>query len=178
MRTKIARKLTGSIAATAALIIGLCINTLALTSKAVVEFNLFDTGRVKIDLNGGSPVIDGRGFLIEPGMTICRDFFIKNQSTDSVYCKIYFENVAGGLAEVLQITISDKDTILYQGTAEGLARKSAAFAGKLRVGERRELTASFYFPKESGNDTQDLHLTFDLRADAVQTKNNPNRLFD
>lgn len=48
----------------------------------------------------------------------------------------------------------------------------------LRVNERRKLTVYFYFPEETGNSAQNLTLTFDLCADAVQTKNNPNKLFE
>ena len=48
----------------------------------------------------------------------------------------------------------------------------------LRLHERRELTISFHYPEEAGNGGQAQYLSFDLKADAVQTKNNPNRLFE
>ena len=48
----------------------------------------------------------------------------------------------------------------------------------LKLNERRELTITFHYPEEGGNSGQAQYLSFDLKADAVQTKNNPQRLFD
>ena len=44
-------------------------------------------------------------------------------------------------------------------------------------GQRRNLTVVFHYPESSGNETQNLDLTFTLCAEATQTKNNPNKLF-
>ena len=60
-----------------------------------------------------------------------------------------------------------------------LTKESVAAApDALRIGERKHLTISFYFPPESGNDLQQAVMTFDVGAEAVQTKNTPNRLFN
>ena len=68
---------------------------------------------------------------------------------------------------------------LYQGTAENLKRNAVAAADDvLKIGERRKLTVYFHFPGEAGNSAQNLTLTFDMCADGVQTKNNPDKLFD
>ena len=47
----------------------------------------------------------------------------------------------------------------------------------LKIGERRNLTVLFYYPKEAGNDTGDSSLSFVLSAEAVQMLNNPGRIF-
>ena len=144
-----------------------------------VENSFFSTGMVKINLNDGNPVIEEHEFLFEPGMTVKKDFFIENQSTCDVYYKLYFDNVNGGLADVLQITVKDGEKTLYQGTAENLKRNAVAASDDvLKIGERRELTVYFLFPEEAGNRAQNQTLTFDICADAVQTKNNPNKVFD
>ena len=178
--SKTAKKLTGSIIAAIVLAICLCITTFALVWATVsVDNNLFHTGTVKINLNDGKSVIEEHEFLFEPGMTVKKDFFIENQSTWDVYYKLYFDNVAGGLADVLQITVKDGEKTLYKGTAENLKRNAVAAAvDVLKIKERRELTVYFHFPEEAGNSAQNLTLTFDMCADAVQTKNNPNKLFD
>ena len=174
------KKLTGGIISVVILALCLCVTTFALVWATVtVENNLFHTGTVKINLNDGEPVIQQHEYLFEPGMTVEKDFFIQNQSTGDVYYKLYFDNVSGGLADVLQITVKDGDRILYQGTAEQLNRDGAGAADDvLGINERRELSISFYFPGEAGNSAQDMSLTFDICADAVQTKNNPERLFN
>lgn len=177
--SKTAKKLTGSIIAVVVLALCLCITTFALVWATVsVDNNLFHTGTVKINLNDGKPVIEEHEFLFEPGMTVKKDFFIENQSTWNVYYKLYFDNVNGGLADVLQITVKDGDRTLYQGTAAELNRTEVTVADDvLKIKERRELTVYFYFPEEAGISAQSQTLTFDMCADAVQTKNNPNKLF-
>lgn len=174
-----AKKLTGSIVTVVLLAICLCITTFALVWATVsVDNNLFHTGTVKINLNDGKPVIEEHGFLFEPGMTVKKDFFIENQSTWDVYYKLYFDHVEGGLADVLEITVKDGDKTLYQGTAVELNRTGVRAADDiLRINERRELSVYFHFPEEAGNTAQNLTLTFDMCADAVQTKNNPGKLF-
>ena len=174
------KKLTGSIIAAIILAICLFVTTFALVWATVsVDNNLFHTGTIKINLNDGNLVIEEHEFLFEPGMTVKKDFFIENQSTWDVYYKLYFDNVSGGLSDVLQITVKNKDKILYQGTATELNREAVGAADDiLRLHERRELTVYFYFPEEAGNSAQNLTLTFDMYADATQTKNNPNKLFN
>ena len=171
MSTNTSKKLTGSILTVILLAVCLCISTFALIFSMVsVENNLFHTGK---------PIITADEFLFEPGMTVKKDFFIENNGTWDVYYKLYFENVSGGLSDVLQIRIQDGDHVLFEGTAESLSRKNVIAADDvLKIGERRTLTAYFHFPEETGNQAQDLTLSFDLCADAVQTKNNPDRVFE
>lgn len=174
------KKITGSFITVVVLILCLCITTSALVYTAVsVENNVFHTGTVEINLNDGKPVIQQHEFIFEPGMTVKKDFFIENNSTWEVYYKLYFANVAGGLADVLQITVTDGDTVLYSGTANKFERGFSGVADNpLKTGERRYLTVTFYFPKDIGNSSQNLTLSFDMCADAVQTKNNPNKVFE
>lgn len=178
--SKTAKKLTGGIVAIIVLAICLCITTFALVYASVsVENNLFHTGVVKINLNNGEPVIREHEFLFEPGMTVEKEFFIENESTWDVYYRIYLDNVSGGLADVLTVTIRDGEKILYTGTASELTRQNVIAADDtLKIGQRRSLTVIFHYPEEKGNDTQNLDLTFTMCAEATQTKNNPNKLFD
>ena len=178
-KTKTTKKLTGGIVTIIVLAVCLCVTTVALVRATVsVDNNLFHTGSVKINLNDGKPVIQEHEFLFEPGMTVVKDFFIENDSTWDVYYRLYLDNVTGGLADVLTVTIKDGDKILYSGTANELTRQNVAAADDtLKIGQRRNLTVVFHYPENSGNDTQNLDLTFTLCAEATQTKNNPNKLF-
>ena len=178
--SKTAKRLTGGIVAIIILALCLAITTFALVYATVsVENNLFHTGEVRINLNNGEPVIQEHEFLFEPGMTVEKEFFIENESTWDVYYKIYFDNVSGGLADVLTVTIKDGEKTLYSGTANELTRKNVIAADDtLKIGERRNLIVIFFFFVEKGNEAQNLDLTFTMCADATQTKNNPNRLFE
>lgn len=178
--SKTAKKLTGGIVAIIILAICLAVTTFALVYATVsVENNLFHTGEVKINLNDGEPVIREHEFIFEPGMTVIKDFFIENESTWDVYYKIYLDDVSGGLADVLEVTIKDGNKVLYSGTANELTRQNVIAADDtLKIGQRRNLTVVFHYPESSGNETQNLDLTFTMCAEATQTKNNPNKLFD
>lgn len=177
--SKTAKKLTGGIITIIVLAICLCITTFALVYESVsVEDNTFHTGEVSINLNDGKPVIREHEFLFEPGMTVKKDFFIENDSTWDVYYRLYLDEVSGGLADVLTVTIQDGDRVLYSGTANDLTRENVAAADDvLKIGQRRELTVVFHYPETAGNSTQNLELTFTLCAEATQTKNNPDKLF-
>lgn len=178
--SKTKKRLKGSIVAVIVLAICLCITTYAIVWASVsVNENVFQTGKVQINLNGGEPVIKEREFLFEPGMTVQKEFFIENKSTCDVYYKLYFTNAEGGLADILEITIADGDKTLYRGTAAELNRTAVSAAeNSLGLNERRDLMISFHYPENADNSGQACTLTFNLCADAVQTKNNPQMLFD
>ena len=177
--TKTAKKLTGGIVTIVILAICLVITTFALVYASVsVENNLFHTGKININLNDGKPVIREHEFLFEPGMTVKKDFFIENDSTWDAYYRLYLDDVSGGLADVLAVTVKDGDKVLYSGTANELTKQDVTAADDmLKIGQRRNLTVYFHYPENAGNNTQNLDLTFTICAEATQTKNNPNRLF-
>lgn len=174
------RRLTLGVLTIVALTVCLCITTYALVMVSVsVPENYFKTGTIELNLNDGKPVIEAHEFLFEPGMTVTKAFFLENRSTWDVYYRLYLDEVRGGLATVLQITIANGDQLLYQGTAAELSKTNVTAANDtLKLGEKRDLTISFYYPQNAGNATQNLSLSFDFCAEAVQTKNNPDRLFD
>lgn len=179
-KTQTARRLTAGIIAIIVLSVCLCITTFALIYASVtIDENLFHTGMVKINLNDYKPVIKESDFLFEPGMTVKKDFFVENESTEDVYYRIYFDEVSGGLSDILEITIKDGETVLWQGTANELTRdKVGAAETALAENECRDLQISFYYPPDSGNEGQSLDLAFELRAEATQTKNNDKREFN
>lgn len=177
---KIFKKLTKSVATVVALSICLCITTYALILSMVsIDDHLLSTGNIDIDLNGGKPVIEEHEFIFEPGMTVTKDFYIENKSTWDVYYKIYFDDISGGLSDVLEVRILNGDKVLFEGKPSKLTRQKVASAEDiLGIKEKRNLKIEFNYPEESGNSTQDSTLAFTLCADAVQTKNNHNKEFN
>ncbi len=177
---KTAKRLTTSIVVIILLCICLAVTTFALVYSIVsVDNNLFSTGTLQINLNDGKPVISDNEFLFEPGMTVKKNFFVTNESFCEIYYKLYFQNVNGGLADILKVKICDGDKVLFEGTPLKLNRKAvSASEDILTPNEKRDLQIYFYFPQNLGNETQDLYLNFEFAADAVQVKNNINREFD
>lgn len=162
------------------LITGFLVTTQALINLSVsVDDNLFQTGSLKINLNDGKTIIDENEFIFEPGMMVTKEFFVENQSTFAVYYKIYFKDVSGGLADVLNITIKKDDQVLYQGTASELNKEDVSVIDEILDSNKKHvLKAIFHYPKDVNNDTQDSSLIFKLGVDAVQAKNNPNKEFE
>lgn len=157
----------------------LCVTTFALVySTVTVDDNLFRTGTVEINLNGGVPIVEEDEFRLYPGATVEREFYVQNNSSDSVYYRLFFENVDGVLADVIEITILLDGKTLYRGKASTLTEKTSLAADDvLGINERHTLVAVFHFPEEADNSAQSGFLSFDLRAEAVQVKNNPDRVF-
>ena len=178
-QSKTQKRLTGGIVTVVALAVCLAITTFALVYTTVsVQNNLFGTGNVSLNLNNGKPVISENEFLFEPGMTVQKNFFVENTSSGDVYYKLYFENVSGGLSTVLRVTLQNGQTVLYSGTAAELNQANAAVANDvLKIGQRRQLTVTFYFPPENGSSAAGQSLLFNLCAKAVQTKNNLQKAF-
>ncbi len=178
--TKTEKRLTGGIITIILLAVCLTITTSALVYASVsVENNVFTMGKVDINLNDEQPVIEDGEFSFEPGMCVQKQFFLQNNSTCEVYFRIYFENVEGGLSDVLRVRILDGEDVLYDGAPEGLSRASTKTADdSMDVGEKRWLTIEFSCAENVGNSAQNQILSFDLCADAVQAPNNPGKLFD
>lgn len=171
-----------SFMAAVVLTICLCITTYALVMVSVsVPDSHFQTGKISINLNDGEPVIEEHEFIFEPGMTVTKEFFIENRSTWAVYYKLYLDELQGGLATVLDVTIQDQKTglVLFEGKAANLSKQNVQAADDtLTVGERRNMEISFHYPENAGNTTQNMSLSFTLCAEAVQTKNNSEKRFD
>lgn len=180
MRKNVLNKFAAGIVATVFLALCLSVTTFALVYESVwVRDNYFHTGAVKINLNDGEPVIRSDEFLFEPGMTVEKDFFIENLSTWEIYYKIYFKNVKGSMARALNVRVQDGEEVLFDGAAANFTRaRTSASDDSLDVGERRNLKIFFHYPESNGNETQGLSLSFNLCAEAVQTKNNPEKVFD
>lgn len=155
------------------------ITSLALVYQKVnMEGNLFATGKVSICLNDNQPVFDEE-ILFEPGMVIKKDFTLRNDSSCEVYYRLYFSDIVGDFAKVLKVSVSDGETVIFDGTlAELNGVKSEGANGQLKVSEERTLTITFEVPEDGTNIIQGTTALFDLNAEAVQVVNNPGGMFE
>ena len=177
---KTTRKLSAGVITLVGMIACLCITTFAVLFLSVsVGGNTFQTGGIGINLNDGKPVIEADEFLFEPGMTVEKDFFVESTGTDESYYKLYFDQVSGELADVLEITVKDGDKVLLSGKIKELTEEnSVAFDDTLAMGEKRDLKIVFHFPDGSDSSFKDKSLSFVFCAKAVQTRNNAEKFFD
>ncbi len=187
MKSKTYRKLVVRITLIVILIIMMAVTTYAYVASVLrVADNTFSTGLVDIDLNGGNPIVHGIG-LIEPGGTYLANFYVKNNATDplGVWYKIYFTDVAGYLSQVLEVSLYTADDNGEMGEALWENKTMAeinenvdAFEEKLLPNERIDFIIKFHYPEEAGNDGMGKDLSFNIKADATQVKNNPNKEFN
>lgn len=115
---------------------------------------------------------------IEPGHSLVRNFTVENTGSADVYVRLYLENVEGALQEVLTFSVYDGDKLLFNGKAKDFSKQSPCISETpLTVGETRTLTAVVKMDESAGNAYQTAGITFDMTAEAVQAKNNPDILF-
>ena len=174
------RKVYGSIAAITALFLMLAITTYALVLSMVsVDGNLFAMGTIDIELNGGKTIFDDEDIHFEPGYSVKKDFTIENVGTADVYYRLYLEDMTGSLQESLIFEIYDGDKSLYHGPATDLCKETPCISDTpLAAGEMKTLTAVVRMSETAGNVQQSGKMTFSITVDAVQSKNNTEKLFD
>lgn len=179
------KKLVMRIALVIVLIVAMAVTTYAyIAASLTVANNTFTTGVVDINIYYCNPEtgeytdtnIFGENVdqeLMEPGATFTTSFKLENKSSDlhGVYFKLYFEQVSGELADIIEATITDANgNVLLQGKVGDLNEANVE-SYMLPYNENRIYTVSFHYPELEGNDGMDKELTFALTAKAVQSKN-------
>ncbi len=138
----------------------------------------FETGTVAIDLNGGEPVFPAGEVVLAPGCSVTREFTISNRGTADAYYRLCLADAGGGLAPALEVVIAHGDDVLFEGGFSGLASKDACVSDEvLAAGQTDSLTATVRMREGAGNAYQAADVSFDLRVQAVQARNNEGRGF-
>ena len=129
---------------------------------------------VFVEREHSSTDVPGDNLLDEPidyGDYIFRNF--------DVLPPFKYESGNMGVAIYFTSQMVDGEKVVYSGLASGFTKENVNAASEiLRMDERCDLTMILHFPESAGNETQNLTLSFVICADAVQTKNNPEREFD
>lgn len=153
---------------------------------AEVRDNYFHTGTVDVDI-AFAPAGDGSIDLFnpnvryEPGMTVRGDFVVTNNSTDTegIWCRLYFSDLGGPLADVMEAKLYEGDTLLCSGPVREW--KSPRFMPEpflLAEKAEKRLTLELHYPELAGNETQGDTMTFALSVTATQRTANPGGQFE
>lgn len=143
-----------------------------------VENNEFTTGVVDISLSNESTTVAGGDILLEPGATSEKVFKLTNDSTCEVYYKLYFSNIEGELADILEISVVSGNEEIFSGIMSEMTRSAVEAADEaLAIDEEKELKVLFHMPEECGNEVQAKTVEFDINVDAVQAVNNTEKEF-
>ena len=162
------------------LLSGLAVTSFALTSSVITLRNhhfSMSTG-VELEINDGSPVIDGSDVLYEPGGSYQREFSIANPGVIDIWYRIYITDAEGAFKENITVTIKEPGgTVLCHGRMDELSAETAAVAS-LGAKEEKILSIELYFAPDAENGAQGKEVSFTIAADATQKKNNPMGLFE
>ena len=173
------------------LVVMLAATTYALALSFVsVDDNQFETGDVEIEINNGEAIFDDENLKIEPGYRLVKTFTVKNAGTADAYYRFYLENVEGSLQNSLIFSFYEgdvKDSLagtnstvkpVLTGAAAELTKSDVAQGiGELKKGEEKTFTVLVKMKESAGNTYQGGYISFNLTAEAVQSRNNPNRVF-
>lgn len=135
---------------------------------------VISTADVSINMNDGDPI--AMPFEWDNWNGVQKPFFITNDSTVSVYARLYLDNVSGSLADSVTVSVHDYEDDTNFGSVwnKGAGgRLFVALPNVLRIGERKNLTV--VFSVESGAHGE---MQFQLACDIVQTTNNPEGIYD
>ena len=133
---------------------------------------VISTADVSINMNNGAPILSQYEYDNWNGVE--KRFFIENDSTVSVYARLYLNNVSGSLADSVTVSVYDGDTNFGAVWNKGAGgRLFVALPNVLSIGERKDLTV--VFSVESGAHGE---MQFELACDVVQTTNNPESIYD
>lgn len=173
------------------LVVMLAATTYALALSFVsVDDNQFETGDVEIEINNGKAIFDDENLKIEPGYRLVKTFTVKNTGTADAYYRFYLENVEGSLQDSLIFSFYEgdvKDSLadtnstvkpVLTGAAAELTKSDVAQGiGELQKGKEKTFTVLVKMKESAGNTYQGGYISFNLTAEAVQSRNNPNRVF-
>lgn len=136
----------------------------------------FDSAAVDIDLNGGNKIFDNACAVLVPGEEVRRNFTITNSGNVAVWYRLIVSDADGPLADHATIAYYDGGSLLYEESVKGSAAVDG-YIGSMTPGQQLHLTAVL---KLTGSDILTMrtsYMTFDITAQAVQLRNNPNRDF-
>lgn len=158
------------------LLLLLILLTLLLFSPPVSGSNTYSAQRLRaggcLNLNDGKAVIERHEQFFQPGTTVEKSFFIENTGSRDVSYRLYLDQIHGGLADILVVTIFHGDALLYEGTAQGLSAQNAPAIDNYLPGNTRiDLTIRFYLPEGIPREKENAALSFYLCAEAFSITN-------
>ena len=119
-----------------------------------------------IDINGGKQIIGEDEFILEPGMTVNKDFYIINNGESPAYYG--FTDVSGELAGIIDIILESESNVVFSGKAAKLNEIAGFMTDLIPAGVRKDFTITFSYPENAGNKTQNQELNFTLYSDFAE----------
>ncbi len=154
------------------------ITAIAIFICSLNKVGVLRANKVKINFNDGAPLMES-SVALSPMETWTGRAFIENTGKCSVYYRLYLKNIDGALSDKIELTVMIDGNIFYQGVASEFTINNAIVSEKeFNKGEKADVLLILFFNAETEDEGQSKDFRFEVQVDAVQTKNNPNKLFN
>ncbi len=177
---RLKKKLNIMILTVALLVCGLTVTSFALADAvAEIRSNRFAmSAGINLKINGSNgdvqSVVDMNDILFEPGGTYRSEFSISNPSDLDLWYRVSLTNVEGNLKDDITVTIKESDGyVLAKGKMDDLK----VFVSALESKKEKTIYIEFYFSPNADNSAQGQTVSFNVKVDATQSKNNQSQVF-
>ena len=171
-RSKTEKRVLAGLAAVLIAVVCLCINSLVLgpmsKSSRIGIMRGGDQAEaegepVNVDIFGGESIISENELPINPGESLTKEFYIKNNDTSDVY--YWFSDISGKLADYLKVTLRSNGNVLYEGKASNLAGFNSDKSYTIAPGDREDFVLTFIYPEDADNASMRKEFNFSISCD-------------
>ncbi len=156
----------------------LTITAIIIFSCSLSKVGFFRANKVEICFNDGKELMESP-ISLSPGETWSKHASIENTGKSSIYYRFYLTEMEGALKDDIQLCVMVDGNVCYEGLANEFTVENAIISGdKLEKGEEVDLLIVAFLSNESIGNDENASFSFDIKVDAVQSKNNPNKVFN
>ncbi len=156
----------------------LTITAIILFSCSLNRVGFFRANKVEISFNDGKSLMESPAVL-SPGETWSKHTFIENTGKSSVYYRFYLIDMEGDLKYDVQLCVMLNGNVCFEGLATDFNVKNAVVGEDvLSKGEKADILIVVFLSDDNSVNDKSVNFSFDIKVDAVQSKNNPKKVFN
>lgn len=158
--------------------------TAILTIAAIIIFScslsrvgFFRSNKVEISFNEGTSLMESPASL-SPGETWSKHTSIENTGKSSIYYRFYLDKLDGQLKDYIELCVMLNGNVCFEGLATEFNVKNAVVGEEaLSKGEKVDILIVVFLSDDTVINDENAGFSFDIKVDAVQSKNNPDKIF-
>lgn len=159
--------------------------TAILTITAIIIFScslnrvgFFRANNVEISFNDGKSLME-ISTILSPGETWSKHASIENTGKGSVYYRFYLIDMEGELKDDIQLCVMLNGNVCFEGMATDFNVKNAVVCDEeLKKGEKADILVVVFLSDDNSVNDKSANFSFNIKVDAVQSKNNPDKVFN
>lgn len=128
-----------------------------------------NSSKVNVDINGNAKIIEDN-LIINPGDTLSKTFYIKNNDSENIYYG--FSEVGGNLKDFLTVKLVSGDEVLYEGKASELENFNSDKSHVINPSETKNFEMILVYPVSAGNNSGNSEFSFRVTCDYLVARGN------